>query len=136
MMVGSEITSPTIQRSVPGAEVLALDAITTPSLREVSLSLHAGQITGLAGVSGNGQAGLAALVGGLEMPGAGRLTVHGRDVDTWNPRAALAAGIGRIPEDRHDTGIIGDFSLTENAILESYARAPISRKGWSNWRRA
>jgi general nucleoside transport system ATP-binding protein len=54
----------------------------------------------------------------------------------WSPRAALAAGIARIPEDRHGTGTIADFTLTENAVLESYAQAPFSRRGWMDWRAA
>jgi len=136
MMVGSEIVAPNIQSPTPGAEVLRLDAVTTATLRDVTLALRAGQITGLAGVSGNGQAALAALIGGLDLPIAGRMVVNGTELRQWTPRAAIAAGVGRIPEDRHDTGTIGDFSLTENAILESYARVPFSRKGWLNWRKA
>jgi general nucleoside transport system ATP-binding protein len=54
----------------------------------------------------------------------------------WSPRAALAAGIARIPEDRHKTGTVADFTLSENAVLERYAEAPFSRGGWMNWRAA
>ncbi|MDH5453698.1 MAG: ABC transporter ATP-binding protein, partial [Paracoccaceae bacterium] len=51
----------------------------------------------------------------------------------WSPRAALGAGVARIPEDRHKTGVIADFSLAENAVLECYADAPFSRRGWMDW---
>jgi general nucleoside transport system ATP-binding protein len=85
---------------------------------------------GLAGVSGNGQAALAGLIAGLEAPTAGEMQLAGGTPRRWTPRAAMRAGIARIPEDRHATGTIADFTLTENAILESYARAPFSRRGW------
>jgi len=142
MMVGAEITQPKLAECAPGPALLTLSAVHTPrrgnapGLRGVSLGLHAGQITGLAGVSGNGQAALAALIGGLEAPVRGGMELHGLVPADWSPRAALAAGIARIPEDRHRTGSIADLSLTENAVLESYAQAPYSRKGWMNWSEA
>jgi simple sugar transport system ATP-binding protein len=106
---------------------------TATGLRDVSLTLRAGQITGLAGVSGNGQAALADLIGGLIAPVAGALRLGNAEVADWSPRAALAQGIGRIPEDRHKTGTIADFTLTENAILEAYPKAQFSRSGWMRW---
>ncbi len=139
MMVGAEIAAPRLSERAPGAALLTLSNVDTarrgnaPGLRGVNLTLRAGQITGLAGVSGNGQAALAALVGGLEEPERGGMELHGAVPEGWSPRAALAAGIARIPEDRHRTGTVADFSLTENAVLESYAGAPYSRKGWMDW---
>jgi simple sugar transport system ATP-binding protein len=99
----------------------------------LDFSLLAGQITGLAGVSGNGQGALADLIGGMIRPASGTLSLAGADVTSWTPRTAVQAGIARIPEDRHKTGTIADFDLTENAILEGYAGAPFSRHGWMNW---
>ncbi|WP_146587910.1 ABC transporter ATP-binding protein [Puniceibacterium confluentis] len=142
MMVGAEITPPAPSRATPGAPLLVLDRVSTapqgqrPGLREVSLSLRAGQITGLAGVSGNGQGALADLLSGLVSPRQGRFEIAGQEVAQWSPRAAIAAQIGRIPEDRHRTGTIADFTLTENAILETYGNRPHSRDGWMNWRAA
>mgnify|MGYP001301029948 CR=1 FL=1 len=142
MMVGAEIAAPKVAERVPGPALLTLKGVETPrrgnapGLRGVELELRAGQITGLAGVSGNGQSALAALIGGLESPSAGRMDLAGDGGADWSPRAAIAAGIARIPEDRHRTGTVADFSLTENAILESYARAPMSRRGWMDWRAA
>ncbi|WP_417722413.1 ABC transporter ATP-binding protein [Salipiger sp.] len=139
MMVGSEITPPTPAQARPGAVLLSLDGVSTapvgtsPGLKSVDLALKAGQILGLAGVSGNGQGALADLLSGLVAPSAGRMTLPGSSPGPWTPRAALAARIGRIPEDRHRTGTIADFTLTENAVLETYATAPVSRAGWMNW---
>ena len=134
MMVGAEIHPPAPSRARPGAPLLVLDRVSGGGLRDVSLSLRAGQITGLAGVSGNGQGALADLVSGLAAPQRGRIEVAGRPVRDWSPRAAVAAGIGRIPEDRHRTGTIADFTLSENVILETYAEPPASRVGWMDWR--
>ncbi|MFT6675146.1 MAG: simple sugar transport system ATP-binding protein [Sulfitobacter sp.] len=139
MMVGEAVAAPALRRADPGKVLVALDRVGTPDigsapgLKMVNLALRAGQITGLAGVSGNGQAALADVIGGLITPVSGQLQIHDRPVKNWTPRAALAAGIARIPEDRHKTGTIADFDLTENAVLELYAKPPFSNKGWMNW---
>lgn len=141
LMVGGELSLPRAEARAPGPVLMQLDGVTTPDrgavpgLKRLTLALRAGQITGLAGVSGNGQAALAEVVAGLALPSAGTLTVHGAPVIDWSPRAALAKGVGRIPEDRHHQGSIGDFDLTENAVLEAY-RSRFSRRGWMNWRAA
>lgn len=142
MMVGSAITAPQPRPATPGAALLQLSAVSTPDrgtargLRAVDLTLAAGTITGLAGVSGNGQAALADLIAGLEHPSAGEMRIHDQRPKEWSVRDALAAHIARIPEDRHKTGTIADFSLTENAILERYRDAPFARRGWLDWRAA
>lgn len=141
MMVGAEVTAPKVAARIPGPALLTLKSVTTPrrgnapGLLRLDLALRAGQITGLAGVSGNGQAALADLIGGLQAPVEGSVEIDPSPAD-WSPRAALAAGIARIPEDRHKTGTIADFTLTENAVLESYAQAPYSRNGWMDWQAA
>ncbi|SEL43886.1 nucleoside ABC transporter ATP-binding protein [Roseovarius azorensis] len=141
-MVGSEISAPRVAPGNPGAALLRLSDVSTPDrgnapgLKRVMLALRAGQITGLAGVSGNGQAALADLIGGLCVPESGRLDLDGQTRDRWSPRVAVEHGIARIPEDRHKTGTIADFTLTENAVLESYHKPPMSRNGWMNWGQA
>lgn len=142
LMVGSEVSAPEIAPSKPGAALMSLRGVATPDqgnapgLKDVTLELRAGQITGLAGVSGNGQAALADLIGGLTQPERGALVLEDESHPNWTPREAVQSGIARIPEDRHKTGTIADFDLTENAILESYRDAPFSRRGWMNWSRA
>ncbi len=140
LMVGGEVQRPRIEPGVAGDGLLHLDGVSTPDregapgLKAVTLSLCAGQITGIAGVSGNGQQALSDMISGLLTPTTGRLTVNGRPAPArWTPAAALAAGIGRIPEDRHKVGTIADFSLTENTVLETHGIAPFSRKGWMDW---
>ncbi len=141
LMVGGELSLPRAEAREPGAVLMRLDAVHTPDrgaspgLKAVTLDLRAGQITGLAGVSGNGQAALAEIVGGLALPQAGRIMLKGTPVARWSPAEALARGVARIPEDRHHQGSIADFDLTENAALEGY-RTRFSRHGWMNWRAA
>lgn len=142
MMMGAEAQAPDVAPARPGAVLMELRGASTPDignapgLKAVDLALRAGQIVGLAGVSGNGQAALADLVGGLRGPVAGDVLLNGAAPSGWSPRKAVQSGIARIPEDRHKTGTIADFDLTENAILERYTDAPFSARGWLNWRRA
>ena len=142
MMMGTQAQAPKVATSTPGPALLNLDDVSTPDqgnapgLKSVSLALKAGQIVGLAGVSGNGQAALAAVVGGMSKPTIGALTLNGEGQKNWTPRIAVQSGIARIPEDRHKTGTIADFDLTENAILERYTAAGFSKTGWLNWRSA
>ncbi|MDZ4094424.1 MAG: ABC transporter ATP-binding protein [Paracoccaceae bacterium] len=139
LMVGAQIAAPHVASANPGAVLLQLDAASTPDegaapgLKHVNLDLRAGQIVGLAGVSGNGQAVLSDIISGLLCPASGRIVVSGQVRGDWSPRHALSCGIARIPEDRHETGTIADFTLTENAVLETYAEAPFSTRGWMDW---
>ncbi len=139
LMVGAEIAQPVPSEAQPGATLLSLRGVSAhppghrTGLANVDLDLRGGQILGLAGVSGNGQGALADLISGEARPDSGEMRLGNEPVTGWSPRAALAARIGRIPEDRHSTGSIADFSLTENAILESYRDPAISRGGWMRW---
>lgn len=141
LMVGGELSLPRAEARAAGPVLMKLDAVSTPDrgaapgLKAVTLELRAGQITGLAGVSGNGQAALAEIVGGLALPVSGQIRLKDAAVARWYPGEALARGVARIPEDRHHQGSIADFTLTENAVLEGY-RTRFSRRGWMNWRAA
>ncbi len=139
LMVGTEIVQPVPSEAKPGATLLSLRNVYAhppghrTGLQGIDLDLRAGQILGLAGVSGNGQGALAELISGEAKPQSGEMRLGNEEAPPWSPRAALAADIGRIPEDRHSTGSIADFSLTENAILESYRDPALSRAGWMRW---
>jgi simple sugar transport system ATP-binding protein len=139
-MVGQEVTPPPVPPVIIGPALLILENVCTARranatpLDRATLTLHSGEITGLAGVSGNGQAALAGLLSGTESPVSGSYTVQGKAVGgQWSPAQALAAGIARIPEDRHAVGTIGDMSVTENVIAERYATSRFSRHGFLDW---
>lgn len=139
LMVGEDIAPPKIAEPETGKTVFELSNVsaagqgTGSALQDVSLQLRAGEITGLAGVSGNGQAALAALIAGTLSPSAGSVSINGTSIGNWSPRVALANRIGRIPEDRHAVGMIGDMSVTENVVSERYLSDRFSRFGFLNW---
>jgi simple sugar transport system ATP-binding protein len=86
-------------------------------LNEFSLSVRPGEIVGLAGVEGNGQSELGAVLAGLLRPSAGRVRVGGRDVTGRSPREITEAGAGIVPEDRHAVACVGAMSVAENLFL-------------------
>jgi general nucleoside transport system ATP-binding protein len=88
-----------------------------PALSTVSLEVAAGEIVGVAGVSGNGQTELVEVLSGMRPPTAGSITVGDTDVTAANPTAVMAAGVGRIPEDRH-ASLVGELSVAYNLVLE------------------
>ena len=139
LMVGQEVAPTTVAPAEPGPLLLVLNAVSTArrgsgaSLDRISLSLRAGEITGLAGVSGNGQSALAALIAGTERPTVGEIVIRGVPAKDWSPSSALSSGIARIPEDRHAVGTIGDMSVTENVISERYRTERFSRFGFLDW---
>ncbi|MDI6025492.1 ABC transporter ATP-binding protein [Corticibacterium sp. UT-5YL-CI-8] len=141
LMVGQEVKAADVSPVRSGEPLLVLDRVSTrrvngAGLDAVSLTLRGGEITGLAGVSGNGQAALAALLSGTERPTAGTVAVDGSTIADWSPKAALGKGIARVPEDRHAVGTIGDMSITENVIAESYDTPRFSRYGFIDWKAA
>jgi simple sugar transport system ATP-binding protein len=113
----------------PGAVVCELrQAQVAGRLRGVDLSLRAGEVLAVAGVSGNGQATLAEVLCGERALDSGSLQVEGRVLPA-RPRAFVDAGVARVPEDRHAVGVVGDLTLWENAMLERYHLPVFSRRG-------
>jgi len=106
-----------------GASVLSLRALHAtgpqglPALSDVSLEVRAGEIVGVAGVSGNGQTELVEVLSGMRRPTAGSVTVSGAELTGADPGRMMGAGVGRIPEDRH-ASLIGDLSVAYNLVLE------------------
>lgn len=135
LMVGHRVTRPRRQAHRTGAPVLVARDVTLRDggqtrLDAVSFTVHAGEILGVVGVSGNGQAALGGLLSGLQPPDAGHLTLNGTDMSRSDPRAFVAAGLGRIPEDRNTEGMVGELPLWENAVLERLRDPAFSRAGF------
>lgn len=134
MMVGHEVTHPEPQPVAPGRPVLEINGLATTGagidLSDISLTLHACEIVGIAGVSGNGQRALADVLSGLKGSYTGSVRLRGEDLAAGQPRAIVASGVGRIPEDRHARGMIGEMSIWENMISEDPRSPEISRWGF------
>jgi len=100
------------------------------SLQSVSFDVAAGEILGIAGVEGNGQATLAEVLGGLAAPTQGEVRLGGEVVSGRGVRAARSAGIASITEDRIRDGVALEMSISDNAMATRYHRPPLSRHGW------
>lgn len=100
-----------------------------PALSGVSFTLAAGEILGVAGVSGNGQRELTEVLAGLQRASSGRVSLHGEDVTRWSPRQRSQAGLAFVPEDRLGMGLVPGLDMADNVILRDYDRAPVGR-GW------
>jgi ABC-type uncharacterized transport system ATPase subunit len=93
----------------------------------VSLEVRAGEIVGVAGVQGNGQSELCAALLGLRPAAAGAVRLDGRDITQYTPRQRLRGGVGYIPEDRQEDGLVSDFSVADNLVLDVYDRPPFAK---------
>ncbi|MFB0940119.1 MAG: ATP-binding cassette domain-containing protein, partial [Paracoccaceae bacterium] len=119
----------------PGETVLKIDRAGVSgyskrdTLQDLSLEARAHEILGIAGVSGNGQTGLAGLIAGLKRPVTGSIAVDGQTIARPSPKKMLKAGVGRIPEDRHQEGIIGTMSLADNLVIEQLDDPAVQRFG-------
>ena len=98
-------------------------------VKDVSFTIHGGEIFAIAGVSGNGQGEIADAVAGLERAASGRVILNGKDVTDLPVRERCLAGMSYIPEDRQEAGTIPDMTLQDNLALREYFREPFSRKG-------
>ena len=98
-------------------------------LHEVSLEIAAGEVLGIAGVSGNGQGLLADLLCGVASASAGQMLLDGQPL-ARQPRALIAQGVARVPEDRQSTGVIGDLPVWENLCAEALHTPALSAWGW------
>ena len=97
------------------------------ALQDVSLEVRIGEILGVAGVSGNGQRELAEVIAGLRPAFTGRIEFGGRDVTHESPAQRTASGFAYIPEERMVDGVIQEFTVAENMILQDHTREPYSR---------
>jgi ABC-type uncharacterized transport system ATPase subunit len=111
--------------SVAGDEVPIEAGGTSNSVNDVSFQVRAGEILGIAGVQGNGQTELCEALMGLRAA-TGVVQLDGRDISTASPRDRLRAGIGFIPEDRQEDGLVADFSVADNLVLDTYDRPPFA----------
>ncbi len=115
------------QPAQPGDVILDVQGLTIPSklhkndaVKNVSFQVHAGEILCIAGIDGNGQTELVYGLTGLEKASAGKILLCGNDISKASIRGRAAAGMSHIPEDRHKHGLVLDFTLEQNMVLQNF----------------
>jgi general nucleoside transport system ATP-binding protein len=135
LMVGREVAEARrVERQQPIGDVtLEVSGITVAgdrgslAVKDVSLEVRAGEIVGVAGVAGNGQRELAEAIYGIRDCEAGAVRVDGKTLRAGDPRAAIAARVAHVPEDRLGTGLAPSLSIAANVSLKRYRRPPVSK---------
>jgi ABC-type sugar transport system ATPase subunit len=115
--------------ATPGKELLRVDALTSPGkFQDVSLRIRAGEVVGLAGLVGAGRSDVAKALFGLDPDVTGRVMIDGAPLALGSTRAAMAAGIGLVPEDRKRQGLVLGMRALANVTLPTLATR--TRHGW------
>jgi simple sugar transport system ATP-binding protein len=114
-------------------DLVVLDDRKVKAVDGVTFEVRAGEIVGIAGVQGNGQTELVEGMTGLREVLSGEVLVKGEDVTDATPRELHRMGVSHIPEDRQESGLVLDFSVAENMILDSYYQRPFSRGVIMDW---
>ncbi len=137
LMVGSELPRPETRVStVTDVVELSIDGVSVKGqgdrwlLRDVSFPIHRGEIVGIAGVEGNGQHELIQAIIGLRRIDQGRISLGGQDITEWSTERRRTSGIGYIPEDRIELGLLMPEPLWENTMLGHQTRAPFVQGPW------
>jgi simple sugar transport system ATP-binding protein len=112
------------------------DRLNVARVKRVSFDLRAGEIVGVAGVSGNGQSELLEALSGIRAPSAGQILLNGRDLAGGRVGAGARRGLGiaHVPEDRLGMGVVESFSAEDNSILGYHDRRPFERGGFMSRR--
>ncbi len=124
----------------PGAVRLRIEELRVdgekgePRLADVSFDVRGGEIVGVAGVAGNGQAELAQVLTGLRAPTSGRIRLDDRDVAGLNVRTLFERGVVHIPEDRNLVGVVGSMQVAENLVMRRHRQEPFARGRRLDWR--
>ena len=135
MMIGQRVTEITSPKVELGKKVLelknvhALNDNKITALKDFSLYIKSGEILGIAGVSGNGQKELAEVIIGIREKNKGELLIDGIPIKNPSPRKMRGMGVGYIPEDRFNDGVILNFTNAENLILDKIDIWPYSKNG-------
>lgn len=104
-----------------------MDADGVKVLKDINLQVSSGEVLGIAGVDGNGQSELAEVISGLQHASEGSILLDGQEIKGKSIRDIISMGLGYIPEDRHKTGLVLDFSVSENLILKNQDSKPYKK---------
>ncbi|MCP5072401.1 MAG: ABC transporter ATP-binding protein [Rhodobacteraceae bacterium] len=142
MMVGTTLTVPNKTDFKPGPSLLDVHDLWLKSsdpfgtsLKDISFSLHAGEVLGIGGVAGNGQDELMLALSGEERVQDDAIKLKGENVGNLGPNARRTRGLLTAPEERLGHAAAPDMSLTENALLTGFQRKGLTSKGFVNWQK-
>lgn len=137
LMVGSELPTPeTTDSTVTDEVMLSVDGVTVLDederkvVDDVTLSIHRGEIVGIAGVEGNGQHELVSAIIGTMDPHAGTILLGSEDITHWSVRDRREAGVAYVPQDRHEEGLLLSAPLWENTALGHQTKPPFAKGIW------
>ncbi|MGF2615714.1 ABC transporter ATP-binding protein [Rossellomorea vietnamensis] len=141
LMVGREVTFKTEKSpAAPNEPVLEIenlrvkDSRGVEAVRGLNLTVRAGEIVGIAGVDGNGQTELIEAIAGLHKTASGSIKLNGKEIQNHKPRKITESGLAHIPQDRHKHGLVLDFPIGENMVLQTYYQKPYSKSGVMNFK--
>lgn len=103
------------------------DTRNVPTVKGLNLEVRANEIVGIAGVDGNGQTELIEAIAGLRKVESGSISLNGKPITKLSPRKVTEMGLGHIPQDRQKMGLVLDFPVSENIVLQSYYKEPYSK---------
>ncbi|MDN4494308.1 ABC transporter ATP-binding protein [Ureibacillus aquaedulcis] len=136
LMVGRQVVFKTEKIAAnPKEVVLQIDSLTVADnrgidkVKNLNLTVRAGEIVGIAGIDGNGQSELIEAITGLRKAKNGHIKLNGKEITGLKPRKITESGVGHIPQDRHKHGLVLDFPIGHNIALQTYYNKPISKNG-------
>lgn len=141
LMVGRQVEFTTVKtEATPGDVILQVQNIVVEDYRKVDkvkgldLQVRSGEIVGIAGIDGNGQSELIEAITGLRKVKAGSISINGKEITNLKPRKITESSVGHIPQDRHKHGLVLDFSIGHNIVLQTYYQQPNSKNGIMNYK--
>ncbi|GHV25703.1 heme ABC transporter ATP-binding protein [Spirochaetia bacterium] len=137
MMVGRQVEFSVHKKpAAPGDTVLKVENLVVKdhwdhsAVNGLNLAVKAGEIVGIAGVDGNGQSEFVSALTGLRKAQSGSITISGKDIFNRSPRMIFESGVSSIPEDRQKHGLVMDFFVAENMVLQNVQEEAFSRRGF------
>ena len=138
MMVGRDVSFSVDKKPAqPGETVLKVEHMTVPSkvhsnnaVKDISFNVRRGEIVCIAGIDGNGQSEFVQALTGLEKMSSGKLIFEGKDITNATIREKSKAGMSHIPEDRHKHGLVLDYTLEQNMVLQRYWEPEFQKAGF------
>ena len=135
MMVGREVSFKVEKTEAkPGEVICEIENLNVNNnkkvlgLKDFSINIRKGEILGIAGVEGNGQTELVEAITGLRKVESGKILFNGQDITNFKIRERIEAGIAHIPEDRQKRGLVLEYSIEDNLVLEKFKKSPYSNK--------